>query len=302
MKVLALGLSLLTAVLLPAAAQVTVQVTQDQDQFLPGEELNAAVRITNRSGQPLRLGQGEDWLSFSIQGREEEVVPKLGEVPVEGEFTLDSSKVVTKHVNLSPYFALSHAGHYTITAVVRLKNWNQVITSPPKGFDIIEGAKLWEQDVGVPVPEGVTNALPEVRKYILQQANYLKKELRLYVRLTDGTGTRTFRVIVVGPMVSFGHPETQVDRLSRLHILHQQGPRTFLYTVVTPDGEVFARRTYDYGEKRPRLQQDMGGQIIVSGGMRRPSKSDIPSDASSPDAPKGKPTPPVAPGEMMPPG
>ena len=295
-------LSLLVVFLLPVAAQVTVQVTQDQDQFLPGEALTAAVRITNRSGQLLTFGEGQDWLTFSIQGREEEVVRKTGEVPVEGEFTLESSKVATKYVNLSPYFALTHSGRYSITAIVRIKAWNKVIASPPKSFDIIEGAKLWEQDVGVPSAEGVSNAMPEVRKYILQQANYLKKELRLYVRLTDVSGSKTFRVLAVGPIVSFGRPEARVDQLSNLHVLHQQGPRAFVHTVVNPEGEVIARRTYDYGERRPRLQQDMAGKIVVGGGVRRPSKDDVPPAAATSDTPEERPTPPVAPGEMMPPG
>jgi len=302
MKVLALTLSLLAVAVSPVAAQVTVQVTQDQDQFLPGEELNVAVRITNRSGQPLRLGQGRDWLTFSIAGREEEVVSRIGEVPVEGEFTLESSKVATKYVDLSPYFALTHSGRYSVTAIVRIKDWNQVIASPPKSFDIIEGARLWEQVVGMPAAESATNAMPELRKYILQQANYLKKELRLYVRVTDGSGTRTFRVLPVGSIVSFGRPEAQVDRFSNLHVLHQEGPRSFVYTVINPLGQVIARRTYDYADKRPRLQPDAAGRIVVSGGARRPSKNDIPPESNTAESSEDKPTPPVAPGEMMPPG
>ena len=70
MKALGLSLILLAVGLAPASAQVTVEVTQDQDQFLPGEALTTAVRITNRSGQSLRLGEDNDWLVFSVQGRE----------------------------------------------------------------------------------------------------------------------------------------------------------------------------------------------------------------------------------------
>ena len=56
MKRIGLWISFLLAVLAPASAQVTVEVSLDQDQFLPGEAIIAAVRITNRSGQTLRLG------------------------------------------------------------------------------------------------------------------------------------------------------------------------------------------------------------------------------------------------------
>lgn len=301
MRILGSWLSLLTVAVLPAAAQVTVEVTQDQQQFLPGEELLTAVRITNRSGRPLHLGQGQDWLTFSVQGREEEIVEKMGEVPVEGEFTVESSRVATKRVDLEPYLALNRPGSYSVIANVRIKDWNQTITSAPKSFEIIDGVKLWEQDVGLPAAEGATNAVPEVRKYVLQQANYLRTQLRLYVRLMDGSGARTFRVFQIGPMVSFGRPEPQVDKFSNLHLLYQDGPRSFIYTVINPQGDIVARRTYDYAEKRPRLQPDMEGKVVVTGGVRRPTREDVPPSKESEPAKEG-PKPPTAPGEMIPPG
>jgi hypothetical protein len=298
MKVLGLCLILVTASLLPAWGQVTVEIKQDQDQFLPGEAMITAVRITNRSGQSLHLGQGNDWLTFSVQGRGGEVVRKTGDVPVAGEFVLDSARVATKRVDLAPYFGLSHLGNYTVSATVRIKEWNQEITSQPRNFDIIDGAKLWEQEVGVPNPDGSPNSIPEVRKYILQQANYLRSQLRLYVRVTDASGARVFRVFPVGPMVSFGRPESQVDKFSNLHVLYQDKPHSFNYTVINPAGEVIARRTYDYVDKRPRLEPDMEGKILVMGGVRRLSPDDVPPSKTATAAQEtAKPTP--APGEML---
>ncbi len=174
MKEFGLWLSLLVSSLSAASAQVTVEILQEQDQFLPGESVPAAVRIINRSGQTLRLGKEQDWLAFSVESLDGLVAAKTGEVPVAGEFVLDSSKMATKRVDLAPYFSLGVPGHYTVLATVRITDWDHRVTSPPKGFDIIQGAKLWEQEFGVPEPAGATNAAPEVRRYILQQANYLK--------------------------------------------------------------------------------------------------------------------------------
>src|SRR5947209_7441918 len=101
MKNFGFALTLLAASLpLPTRAQVTVEVLQQQDQFLPAESLPTAVRITNRSGQTLHLGTDEDWLTFAIEGREGIIVSKLGDAPVAGEFTLASSKMATKRVDL----------------------------------------------------------------------------------------------------------------------------------------------------------------------------------------------------------
>ena len=244
MRALGLWVACLAAMLTSASAQVTVELTQDQDQFLPSESMPLAVRIINRSGQTLRLGRGEDWLTFSVETRDGQVVPKLAEVPVGGEFDLGSSEMATIRVDLAPYFALSRSGRYSVIATMRIKQWNQDVRSQPRNFDIIEGARLWEQTIGVPSSGAGTTALPEVRKFVLQQAHYLKSQLRLYVRLTDPTGERTFRVFPVGPMVSFGRPEPQVDKFSNLHVLYQAGPRSFNYVVINPkEGSLLAGLT-----------------------------------------------------------
>src|SRR5438445_11070669 len=118
-----LSLGLVAASLAPARAQVSVEVTLPQEQFLPGETLLAAVRITNRSGQKLHLGAGEDWLAFGVESRDGFVVAKLGEPTVAGEFALESSKVATKRVDVATYFTLSHPGRHSVTAAVKLKAW-----------------------------------------------------------------------------------------------------------------------------------------------------------------------------------
>ncbi|MCX6924457.1 MAG: hypothetical protein NT154_14765 [Verrucomicrobia bacterium] len=298
MKALGLCLMFLAVALIPVSAQVTVEVTLEQDQYLPAESMPVAVRITNRSGQNLRLGAEDDWLTFSMDSRKAEVVPKLGEVPVTGEFVLESSRVATKKVDLAPYFSLNRVGRYSITATVHIKDWNQTLRSEQKSFDVIEGARLWEQDIGVPDSGAGTNGMPEVRKFILQQANYLKTQLRLYVRLTDESGARTIRVFPLGALVSFGRPEPQVDKFSNLHVLYQEGPHTFNYTVVNPDGEVITRQSYDYVDKRPRLAPDAEGKVLILGGVRRPTAKDVPPFKPESESEKAR-KPGPAPGEMM---
>jgi hypothetical protein len=268
-----------------ASAQVTVEITQDQQQFLEGESLPVAVRVTNRSGQPLHLGAEADWLTFSVESRDGVIVSKAGEAPVIGEFLLESSKVATKRVDLAPYFTLTQPGRYAIVANVHITEWDRDISSRPRNFDIIEGAKLWEQEIGVPQAGG---GAPEVRKYILQQANYIQGHLRLYLRVADAYG-KAIRVFAIGAMVSFGRPDPpQVDKSCNLHVLYQNGPSSFSYTVFNPDGDLVLRHVYDYTTSRPRLVAAGEGEVTIKGGARRltandvpPSKSDDTEDASA---------------------
>ncbi len=279
MKRSGLLLGVLLASLWQLPAQVKLDIALDQDQFLPGERLPAKVRITNRSGQTLHLGGDGDWLRLSVESRDGSLVLKTGEVPVIGEFDLVSSKRAIVPVDLAPYFNLTKPGRYSITATVTLKEWNRQITSEPKPFDIIEGAKLWEQEIGVPKTAETTNSSPEVRKYTLQEANYLRKNLMLYLRLTDGSG-KLNKVFPIGPMLSFGAPEPQVDKSSNLHVLYQNGPHSFNYTIIDPEGNVIGRQTYNY-TTRPRLHVDENGNLSVSGGQRRVTAEDMPPPKST---------------------
>ena len=89
----------------------------------------------------------------------------------------------------------------------------------------------------------IEGTAPEARKYTLQQANYIK-QLTLYVRVTDLTEQRVFKVLPVGPLLSFSRPEARIDRDSNLHLLFQTGARSFLYQVINPEGDLLARQTH----------------------------------------------------------
>src|SRR5208283_1575480 len=133
-----LGLALFSLFNAPAQV-VTVQLTLEQEQFLPGESLPVTVHIVNSSGQSLHLGADAKWLTFTVE-------------------SADNNFVVMK--NADP-----------------------------------------------PVTAGVTNQPPVVRKYILEEANYLRQQLRMYVLVSDQSGTRILKVSAIGPMVSFSRPE-----------------------------------------------------------------------------------------------
>jgi hypothetical protein len=256
-----------------ASAQINVEITMKQEQFLPGESVPVYVHVTNRSGETLHLGDDNDWLTFLVESDDGFMVIKKSDPDVIGPFDLGSSEVATKHVNLAPYFSLTRNGRYKVTAILHIKNWNTQITSAPQKFDVIQGAELWSQVFGVPDP-AATNAPPRIRKYTLVEANYLQDQLRLYVQVNDAGGGG-LKVRAIGPMISFGQPEAQLDPVSNLHILYQDGASAFSYAVVDPDGNIIQQDVYDYVSTRPRLRQDNNGNISVYGGVRRTEMPDV---------------------------
>lgn len=287
MKILILALAACLFVF-RASAQVTVELELEQHQYLPSESVPVTVKITNRSGQQLHLGAEPDWLTFNVESSDGFVVIKNSEVPVLGQFDLESSQRAIKRVDLEPYFEMTKSGRYKVTATLRIKQWASQISSNPVHFDIISGAPLWTQNFGVP---NGTNGIPEVRNYSLEKANYLKEQLRLYVQVGDGDGSRIYKVTALGPMVSFSQPEAQVDRLSRLNVLWQTGAQTFSYALVNPNGTLADQENYDNFYSRPRLVVDENGGVSVVGGTRRPKSGELPVIKSPAELPPASPPP-----------
>jgi hypothetical protein len=273
MRIIGFGIILLAASVVSSLGQVPieVEVTLNQNQFLSGEALQVTARVTNRSGRSLPLGRDNDWLTFSIDSSDGAVL-KRGDVPVEGEFDLDSSKAAVVRVDLEPYFVITRPVRYAITATFRYESWK--VVSAPTTFEVLQGTTLWEQEFGVPPAPGATNTLPEVRKYAIQQINS-KGQMRLYLRLSDDR-SRSLRVLPIGRQVSFGRPEAQLDRLSRLHMLYQSGASIFNYGVFDCQGSLLVRQTYENISSRPHLRPDRDGNIVVGGGTRTLTEHDLP--------------------------
>src|SRR5579859_2237971 len=150
MKTFTLMAALAVLVLTRASAQITIEAVLNQQEYLPGEAVPVAVKITNQSGQRVHLGAEPNWLTFTVQSADGFVVTKNSEVPVLGEFDLESSQMGTKRVDIAPYFLLERPGEYTVTATLRIKDWNTEMTSKAVSFEVISGSKLWSQDFGVP--------------------------------------------------------------------------------------------------------------------------------------------------------
>lgn len=272
MKTFCLILALALPAFFHGSAQVTVSLAMHQQEFLPGESIPVAVKITNRSGRQLYFGKAANWLTFSVESVDGFVVIKKSNVPVQGVFHLESSQMGTKNVDIAPYFVMTKPGRYRITATLRIQDWPEDMTSAPASFSIVPGVELWSQDFGVPA----TNGVPVMRKYTLEQANYLNSQMRLYVQLSDTAEAIIYRTTALGPMVSFSQPQAQVDRWSRLHVLWQAGARSFNYSVVNPNGEVADTDIYDDFNTRPRLKVNEKGDVLVAGGVRRPKPGELP--------------------------
>jgi hypothetical protein len=259
---------------LGAFAQLRVELSFEQETYLPYEEMDAVVRIYNSSGQTLVLGRDDSWLTFDIEPVSGGAVRQKKRVDVRGEFTLPNLSHATKRVNLAEAYDLTRFGRYIVSASVRVAEWGEVFSTPkPKPVGIATGVTVWESTFGVP-PQKAGDR-PEVRKYQVVQANHLKR-LSFYIRITDESGGETFKLFPIGGVVGVTRPEPQLDRWSNLHLFYQDGARSFRYFVVTPDGLLLTRQVWEISDSRPSLTVNSEGRISVTGGVRRVTASDLP--------------------------
>src|SRR5688572_29756810 len=255
-------------------AQLRVELSFDQETYLPQEPMNAIVQIYNSSGQKLRLGRDAEWLSFSIESVDGRIVKQIKVPDVVGEFDLPNGSRARKIVNLAEAYDLRTFGRYLITAEVHVPEWGEAFTNPrAKPIGIATGVTMWERTFGV--PDVKTDARPEMRKFQLLQANH-RKQLSLYARVTDESEAHTYALTVLGPLLSFSKPEPQMDRFSNLHVLYQDASHTFRYFMITPDGMLLSRQTWALGDSRPAMTVNSEGRISGTGGAGRVSASDLP--------------------------
>lgn len=255
-------------------AQMRVELSFEQETYLPREPLYALVTVYNSSGQTLALGADNEWLSFAIESVDGRIVKDLKPAEVQGEFTLPSAHRAKKMINLADAFDLTKFGRYKVTAMVRVAGWNETFSSTTRSVGITSGVVIWEANCGVPSekPDG----RPEIRKYQLVQANHLKA-LSLYVRIMDEGEQEVLSLYPLGPLLGVSKPNGQVDRWSNVHVLYQDGARSFRYSMITPDGLLLARQTWEVGDEGiPGLRRDSEGRISVAGGSRRFSAKDLP--------------------------
>lgn len=264
-----------------ARAQIEVRLSLEREAFLPGEDMEVALKVSNFSGGPLKLGDRADWLRFTVERTDGGVVNKVSEVEESGAFTLAHATTGTLRFNLMPHFALDRSGSYRVVAEVNSSATGETFTSKPARFDIVTGVRLnHDREIGVTLPDGTV----ERRKFVLQQVNFMQK-LRLYVRVCDATESKTFKVTTLGPVVSFDPPKWVLDRQNRFHVLHRVDSNHYAYHVFQSDGSLVQRELHRFAQSTPELRVNEAGEITVVGGVRRPVPSDIPSAAAGDKVP-----------------
>jgi len=243
-----------------ARAQMQVSLEMTRSLYMMHEAILAKVSITNLTGtdQNLADAPGRPWFSFEIFAGKNSLIPPVNPNYRLGDLYVPTGKTVVRNINLTPLYGLQEFGPHSIRAVLYDQGKNQYYTSQRRAIEITEGILLWKQAVGIP-------ATKSTHTYSLL-THRLPNENRLYVRIIDETGGRVVSCFSIGRVLSFSPPERLLDSQNNLHVLQMVGPKAYLYTAISPTGEILSRDPYIDGKSNPHLAKEESGSVRIKGG------------------------------------
>ena len=263
MILLWLGVS---ALVVNAPAQVAVQVRVPHSSLLVYEAVPVTVSLQNFSGRPVQLEDAGEtrWLKFLVTDEANGIVPTTGILRASEPVTIAPGKAVSLTIDLLPLFALRSRGTYRVQASVTAPLGSSV--SMPVQFSLIHGREIWTQTVGLPTGQD------DYRTYALLTRHEGNDEL-LFVSVREEPSRTMYSLVPLGVTLPTGSPQVKLDKQSHLHVLFQNGPRSYGYMQVDPQAQASGRAAYSDFVSRPELI-DNDGIIMVVGGEQTYPRSE----------------------------
>jgi hypothetical protein len=281
----------LLAVLAPARAQITVDISIKQRLFILHEPVLATVTITNQTGRDITLADAREgqWFSFQIAGEGDHFIPPrnpdyhLPPLPVRAGETLKRT------VNLNELYALGDFGIFRVRANIYFAETDKYFSSKPTFIEITEGRIMWRRAAGV--PEGVQGS-GQTHVFSVLTHQHGEKNL-LYVRVEDQEHSTVFCTTPLGRVIDGTPPEIQFDSANNLYILQLVAQRSFTLSKIGVNGEFVSQTHYTAPKTRPTLRKLADGTLQIIGGKREEpiaqNAADLPPPPKLSDRPAGFP-------------
>jgi len=249
-------------------AQLTVQVRVPHNTLLVYESIPVTVGLQNFSGRTIQLEDtGETrWLKFLVTDEFNGIVPATGVMGASESITIPAGQAVSQTIDLLPLFALRNRGTYRVQASVTGPTGSAVST--PIKIELIYGREIWTQMIGLPASKD------EYRTYALVTRRDGNDEL-LFVSVREEPSRTMYSLVPLGTILLTGSLQVQLDRQSHLHVLFQNGPRSFGYMQIDPQAKVTERAAYSDFISHPELTDKDGVITIIGGEQTYPKPESI---------------------------
>jgi len=278
------------ASILPARAQIAVEISIKQRLFIQHEPVLATVTITNQTGRDITLEdtrQGQ-WFSFQITGEGDHFI-----APRDPDYHLDplpirAGETLKRTVNLGQLYSLGDFGIYRVRANIYFGAQDKYFGSKPTHIEITEGRIMWRKTAGV--PEGMEGA-GKTRVFSVL-AHQRGEQNVLYVRVEDQESGTVFCTSPLGRMIDGVVPQMQFDSGNNLYVLQLVAQRSFVLSKIGVNGEFVGQSHYSAPKARPFLRKQPDGSLQLVGGKREQiaqNRADLPPPPKLSERPPGLP-------------
>ena len=261
----------------------------ERESYLLYESIPVIVNIRNDSGRSIQLEGSRDysWLNFTVSDNDGSSIRRLGRVNTDQTVILPAGQSITRTVDLIPLFEIRSSGNYRARVTLNIDAM-QTFSETVK-FNVTKGRTLWQKTIGLP---SVDNDKDEYRNYTLQ-AFRTDKDERLYIIVKDNPPQVVYGVVPLGPFLAIYEPVSEVDRYGHLHVLYQNGPRSFAYVEIDPRAKQLQRSVYSDYMSHARLVNEKGVVTLQGGEQVYPRPERILTEAelhppATPAPPKKK--------------
>ncbi|MFT5126735.1 MAG: hypothetical protein ACI8W8_000330 [Rhodothermales bacterium] len=252
-----------------ASAQLDISAKMSQYRYLLYEPVSVTVTLRNNTGNHLRFVDGA-YLRLelrNVHGRTMAVnYPKHYSTkeelnPIHGLF-LPSGATKSLDLPIHNFCNLQKPGEYELRIRVGHPRMRNDFRSRQQLFVIQQGNEVWSKEIGVPNPDSEG----EIGIRRISILVFRADDADLYMmKIEDDDYVHA--VARLGPHVTGLKPQIQIDALSHIHTLVQEGPRHWNLRIFDLNGKQNTYRMYMYDGTNPRLIYDPDlGRVMVSGG------------------------------------
>lgn len=235
------ALLLLAASVLPAGAQVIVNLQMAKKNFVAGESVPVNVIITNHAGRDL-VFQGDsrsNWIEFTVRAANGNPVSPFGR-PSFGAVKVPVGQTASRTFDLATLFPVREMGNFSVSAMVRLPGQTDAFMSNRVLFNVNTARPYWSQKVGVPGSAGQT------REFRVMHFSGGGKS-QLYGQVVDLRTGQPMQTHQLGEVLMFRKPTVTVDNRQVMHVLYLVGPTLWAHARIGPDGSFLGRDFHKRG-------------------------------------------------------
>jgi len=272
------------------ATPLSVQLRSDNETYLVYEAIPVIVSLHNYSGRTIQIDESDQKssLDFVVTDESGQMMHAVGRPTLGQPVTIPPGQTVSQTINLLPLYEMRERGTYRIQGVVRSETGT--VESLPLRISLINGRELWSQTVGLPVTEGG----PDQYRTFTLVAGRGRREDFLYVSVRDDAHSIVYSLVPLGNFLSTLQPRAEVDRNGNLHVLFQNGPRSYGYVQVDPFARPMSLAAYSDFLSSPKLAVSEGEVSVTGGEQTYPKAEHIMTDREL-NPPPAPPPPPAKP-------